>query len=493
MKPSPEQIDQKEFLRLLYRAARKGVSEVETLLETYPENANLAKLTPDRYEQVVREEKQRASTQRILWIAAGALLALVVIAVLVRYVVMVPGLGDARAQLTAAQQQATISAGVNAQLQQTIDVQAALLAQTPVPPTGEPTVIVTDGTPPTETPVTAQLSPASRFFIPPYAGAAFDPALPLKPAGVWLLDAASAALNPAEGWIDNTDTTKSKFKAITGVNASASWMFDQPLSQSGWFALYLSDAQTQSSGLVEVSLLNNGEAITPLLGSGQVVMNSSASAAPQKATSWLLAGIYHIEEAGAQLEVEARQNGEGQDWIFGVDRALLLQLSEGDQAILTAVQSEGRPVLGLADDANAMYEISVGGTFKATKEDWVTTNSLAALGGSLHQPVMDWVSDVRVTWSFPGLLPAGKYELVAWIPAEHASAPVAYSLLVNGKESAGDSPTNGQITQNNEGQWVSLGLWTVTENDASLSVQMLVAQGTGGEAAADVIVLRKAD
>jgi len=232
--------------------------------------------------------------------------------------------------------------------------------------------------------------------------------------------------------------------------------------------------------------------VAPLLGSGQVVMNSSASAAPQKATGWLLAGIYPVA-AGAQLEVEARQNGEGQDWVFGVDRALLLQLAEADQAILAAVQSEGRPVLGLADDANAMYEISVGGTFKATKEDWVTTNSLAALGGSLHQPVTDWVSDVRVTWSFAGLLPAGKYEVMAWIPAEHASAPVAYSLLVNGKESDGDSPTNGQITQNNEGQWVSLGLWTVSEGEANLAVQMLVDQGAGGEAAADLIVLRKAD
>lgn len=492
MNSSPEQIDQKEFLRLLYRAAKKGAAEVESLLETYPEHANLAKLTPERYEQVVREEKQRASLRRVMLIAAGALVGVGVLAALAYYLVIVPGVLETHSLLQTAQVQATIDAQVIGRLQQTIDAQALLLAQTPEPTTEGPTEPPTEEPPTPEPTAGPQVYPASRFFIPPYAGATFDPALPLKPAGVWLLDAASAELNPAEGWTDNTDATKSKFKVIQNVNASASWLLDQPLTQSGWFALYLSDTNSQSNGLVEVSLLANGAAVAPVIGSGQVVMNSSTSAAPQKAPAWLLVGIYPIP-AGAQLEVEARQNGEGQDWYFGVDRALLLQLSESDQAILAAVQSEGRPVLALADDANALYEISVGGSFKSTTADWGTTTSLSALGGSLHQPVADWANDVRVTWSFPGLLPAGKYEVMAWIPSEHASAPVAYSLLVNGKESAGESPTNGQITQNNEGQWVSLGIWTVAESDASLAVQMLVAKGAGGEAAADLIVLRKAD
>jgi len=492
MNSSPEQIDQKEFLRLLYHAAKKGVAEVESLLETYPEHANLAKLTPERYEQVVREEKQRASLRRVLLIAAGALVGLGVLAVLAYYLVIVPGVLEARSLLQTSQSQATIDAQVIGRLQQTVDAQALLLAQTPTPPTEGPTEIPIDEPPTPEPTPSPQVYPASRFFIPPYAGTTFDPALPLKPAGVWLLDAASAELNPAEGWTDNIDTTKSEFKALPGVNASASWLLDQPMSQEGWFALYLSDPQAQSSGLVEVSLLANGEAVAPAIGSGQVVMNSSQSAAPQKAPAWLLVGIYPIP-AGAQLEVEARQNGEGQDWIFGVDRAMLIQLAEPDRAILAATQSEGRPVVGLADDANALYEISVGGSFKSTTADWVTTTSISALGGSLHQPVADWASDVRVTWAFPGLLPAGKYEVMAWIPSEHASAPVTYSLLVNGKESAGESPTNGQITQNNEGQWVSLGMWTVAEGDASLAVQMLFAKGAGGEAAADLIVLRKAD
>lgn len=490
MNSSPEQTDQKEFLRLLYRAAQKGAAEVETLLETYPEYANLAKLTPERYEQVVREEKQRTLLRRILRIAVGAVVGLAVLVALAYYLVIMPGVLDTRSQLQIAQTQITVDAQEISRLRQTVEALAMQLTEAP---TGEVTSLPTIETPtPNPTPAPKAYI-ASRFFIPPYDGTAFDPVLPLKPAGVWLLDAASAELSPAEGWVDQSNsTTKTILKTSTGVNASASWLLDQPLSQEAWFALYLSDALTQSSGPVEVNLMADGEVIAPVLGSGQVVMNFGQSTAPQKVPAWLLAGIYPIP-AGAQLEVEVSQNGEGQDWIFGVGYAMVIQLAESDQAMLGAIQSDGRPVVALADDTNALFEISVGGSFKSTTADWVTSTTLSALGGSLHQPVADWANDVRVTWSFPGLLPAGKYELKAWIPAEHASAPVAYSLLVNGKELAGDSPTNGQITQNNEGQWVSLGLWTVAEGDASLTVQMVALKGAVGEAAADVIVLCKAD
>lgn len=491
MKSSSEQIDQKEFMRQLYRAAQVGVDEVEKLVEAYPEYANLAKLTPEGYEQAIREEEQRKSLRRVGLMAGGVFLALVVVALLGRFVVMVPGLKAAQADLQTAQTQAAVNNAILVQMQQTIDAQAALLTQTPTPEVPEPTPGPTAG--PIETMPAAQAYLPSRFYLPPYETLELKPGLPFAPQAVWLMDAASAELNPAEGWKDATDTaTKSKFKYIDKVNASASWVLDQPLNQGGWYALFLTDTAQYSADTVQVNLLANDQAVSPVLGAGQVVMNSSKSALPQKDSEWLLAGVYPLEQ-GNLLRIEVRQDGEGQEWTFGVDRALLLKLSDSDQALLSGAQSEGRPVVGLADDSDAKFEISVGGVFSATKQDWLTTPSLAAFNGSLHQPVSEFANDVRVTWSFPGLLPAGKYEIMAWIPAEHATAPVAYSLLANGKALAGDSPTNGQITQNNEGQWISLGLWQVPEDNTSLSVQMLVAKGAQGEAAADVIVLHKAD
>ncbi len=474
-------------MRQLYRAAQVGVDEVEKLVDAYPEYANLAKLTPDGYEQAIREEEQSKSLRRAGLMAGGIILALAVVALLVRFVVMVPGLKAAQADLQAAQTQAAVNNAVLVQMQQTIAAQATSLAQTPTPteigPTPEPT----------ENPAAPQVYLPSRFNISPYSNLDIKPALPFAPHAIWLMDAASAELNPAEGWKDATDTaTKSKFKYIANVNASASWVLDQPLNQGGWYALFLTDTAQNSADTVQVNLLANGQTVSSVLGAGQVVMNSSKSALPQKDSEWLLAGIYPFNP-GDSLEIELRQDGEGQEWTFGVDRALLLKLSDSDQAVLTAAQSEGRPVVGLADDSAAIYEISVGGVFSSTKEDWLTTPSLAAFNGSLHQPASDFANDVRVTWGFPGLLPAGKYEVLAWIPAEHATAAVTYSLLANGKTLAGDSPTNGQITQNNEGQWVQLGLWQVADDNASLSVQMLVAKGAPGEAAADAIVLRKAD
>lgn len=481
-----KKLSSKEFLRRLYQAMNKGVVDVEELVEAYPDDAMAAGITPERYEHMAHEEKKRCLVRRIILLTGSALAVLAIIALMIRFLLIMPGVEIDRADLATAQVKNTIDALAVVNMQELINHQATALVKAKEPvATATPVEIVETDPEPTPAYLAAQ------FFISPYAGTLVDPPLPMKPAALWLMSVSSAELDPPEGWIDFADTAKSKGKYINDVNAAAKWRLDQPLNSEGWFALYVVDAKNYSSGQVEITLLENGLPVSTVLGSGSVVMNHSKTKLPQANAEWLWAGIYPLAY-GSQIEIEMRQNGENMGWFLGVDRVALVQLTAEDRLILELATSD-RPQMGMVDDGSAVNEILISDVYTKTIEDWKTVDSLWALGGSLCQPKPGFANDVRVSWIFPELLPAGKYEALAWIPSEHADATVIYSLVVNDQEIPGDSPTNGQIKQSNEGDWVSLGLWTVAEGDARISLRMVVAKDTIGEAAADVVILRKAD
>jgi len=88
-------------------------------------------------------------------------------------------------------------------------------------------------------------------------------------------------------------------------------------------------------------------------------------------------------------------------------------------------------------------------------------------------------------------LPAGKYEVQVWIPAQHATAAVEYFLLADGKVVERASPA--QVNQADfAGGWVTLGIWELP-NEAAVTLRLVVEKGAVGEVGLDAVAILRVE
>jgi hypothetical protein len=123
--------------------------------------------------------------------------------------------------------------------------------------------------------------------------------------------------------------------------------------------------------------------------------------------------------------------------------------------------------------------------------------NLNSWGGSFRSLGVDSLNGisnkVSVQWHSAGRLPAGKYQLMVWIPANGASVTGEFSMLLNGKTV--DKQTLPIINQaDHPGQWWVVDMWNLPE-EGSVNILFTVnaAENAGKFIGIDALALVKVE
>jgi hypothetical protein len=223
----------------------------------------------------------------------------------------------------------------------------------------------------------------------------------------------------------------------------------------------------------------DGEPAAPFRGQSSVIFGGK-SAEGQSTDDWLPLGFYEIVQ-GQNLSVQADIGPRNEETPFAADRLLVLKVSD-DQRPMVDILAGERPLVSLLDDDRATFFAEFNGL--ALKEEYQGIEQTDALAWNNQFRSLDFTGDlwnfnligneIWVDWGPLGRLPAGQYELYAWVPAEHATAVVDFALLADGTvvERQNPAPLN---QKDHTGVWVSLGIWDLPE-EAAVSVRMIISR-----------------
>jgi serine/threonine protein kinase len=457
--------------------SEKAIQALETLLETTatpPDlDAALKELTPEAWKaalpRAINQERRKQQSQVLALVALGlGLFALGFIAAGMIY----------NSDRNRYQQ---IAFGTFTPTSTYTPTRTPTSTSTPTP-TWTPTI--------TPTPI---LAPSTFLMAEP---AAIYPLVPLGAEAVWLINDEQAIVDPPLTdktiWTGSTSTDQKAnqehfFYTNTG-GATVTWKMDTPLYE-GLYQIYVLDMVERSAGPQDFKVMLDEAIATPYRGQSMVIFNSSL-VGKQKSDDWVSLGAYEVR-TGQTLTVRAEIGPRTADSPFAVDRVLIVKVSEAQRQILEALPP-GRTLASLLDDAHAkFYELTGGGPVPVSKP-WTPVTDAPAWNGSFSTRNQAWVVPVQVYWAPIGRLPAGEYELYAWIPSQHATVIADYALLADGQEV---KRTPAEIVQKKfSGEWVSLGTWKL-EAEAAVTVRMTIPTVTvkpenqGGEIGADAVAL----
>lgn len=342
-----------------------------------------------------------------------------------------------------------------------------------------PTVTSTPTVTPTFTP-TLTFTPTATLTLTPIPPSIYKipdlntiyPALPASPEFALVIKPEQAKVSPdisdAATWTKETSTDKSMqgdlyYSTLKAV--SPSWSTDA--LPAGWYSIYVLDTKSKSGGFpaIPFNISSNGLPLTPFRGQPSAIFNSEAQG--QKADEWLPLGVYEVID-GQNIEIAASIPVSSGNTVFALSKVLILKITDPQKSLYDALPAE-RVLFSLSDDTSAVvldtekkqplvdpkYQgqlsldpniLSWGGNFRSLSVDLLNGSS----------------TKVSVQWHSAGRLPAGKYQLLAWIPASGATATGEFSMLLNGK------PVDKQVLPiinqaDHSAEWWVVDLWNIAE------------------------------
>jgi hypothetical protein len=479
-----------EFMHSLHKAAKANqIDKISQLIDGYASSVDLdtslEALTEDRYLEVSRDQAQKNQGLAFRNVMTGLVLLVSVLTTI--YFAYRPSALSPKEP-----PQALSFLYAMAPIEDPTPMLVTPVATiTPVPPTPIPPTPVP--TMPTATSVPVD----SAFLLPPDQLGNIWPVLPVAPTNVWLFSGNQALLNPAtDKWQDFVPSLDGgnggPYKNITAASAWAVWQMEQPVNRGGLYAVYMLSPIRQGDGEVRLSVRAGDQEIFPEVGASVRLVSRPKMRDSKDGEMWLLLGVYRLEAAQAlTLEVTATASV---DINIGMEWLALIQLNETDAGIVDALP-KGRPAVEFIDDTDTQLLTFDGSTFVVSRgiSEWTQMERGAVYGGKAHQLVDSFPGNVSITWNGSSPQPAGVYEVQVWIPPDAANAnDLTYTMLVNGVEQPSDSGTNGKIKQNNEGGWVSLGLWTIVEDNVILSVSLVMKPVKGEACTLDAVAILRA-
>ncbi|MBI5823889.1 MAG: hypothetical protein HZB18_07680 [Chloroflexi bacterium] len=337
--------------------------------------------------------------------------------------------------------------------------------------------------------------PPSRFLL--RDPSSLLPASPVLGDAYWMVNDADAKFDPPldpqnKTWIKATSTdanSKSeKFVYTISGNSTVEWTVDVPFDKTGYYQIFVMDTKEYSSETQAFTVLLDQQPAQPFRGTSQVIFDDSQ----QKNDHWISLGVYQVN-VGQSVSVKLALGQLAKETPFAVDRLLIVRLSAGNSQMLEGLPS-GRELASLLDDFDAkFYEVTADKGPVQVRDRGVLYSDVLGWNGSfssraLTQPL---AIPIWVEWAPVNHLPAGKYEIYVWMPAQHSTAVVDYALLADGKVL--ERPSPAQVNQRDHaGVWISLGLWDISE-EALVSLRMIVAPGVTGEIGVDAIAIVKVD
>lgn len=259
------------------------------------------------------------------------------------------------------------------------------------------------------------------------------------------------------------------------------WTMDVPLPL-GRYEIYVIDPLQCSGGSLDFRVLLDGVAATPILGSPRVEYLGGLNAWPQQEELWRSIGVYQLDQS-ALLSVTTVWENRSEQTPVAVGRLLVVSLPESANPMIDTLPL-GSPAF-ILDDLTASLSPS---------EGWQVTSDSPAWSNQF-QYIVNPQEEVVVTWQVPVKLPAGKYVILVWVPATHASASALFTLLVDGQP----LDTFRDMTLD-QAQWAGKDQWTQihvefdvpdTGQPVTLALQMIVTAGTSGEVAVDAVAIVK--
>ena len=373
-----------------------------------------------------------------------------------------------------------------------------------VAPTVTPTQTLTPTAIFTATPTATAPPPEASVFYPA------DPTLvqpppPVSDAPLWLMGVAAEDVQPAlDGglWLTATDEVSGEFRYIEDFTnpVSLTWRHDQPLAE-GVYQLYALDTATQSRGTQRFEVRLDDQPVEPLRGQGEVTFGFADGG--QRQAAWLPIGAYSVG-TGQRLSVQVTANPDSVS--FAVPALLVARLGDRERALLEALPAPdlGRPLVVLLDDDNTeRYSFSGDpGQFVPGSTQWQPRTATAADAGQPAAPVWNGRYQVvelnpaahvalRAEWLPIGRLPAGQYQLWAYVPAG-STAQVEYDVVADG--AAVGSPITLDQAQH-AGQWIDIGLWDLPA-EAAVAVwatARMAGNGAGATAGVDAVALLRVE
>ena len=405
----------------------------------------------------------------------------------------------------------TVDGGLSAQSTAIAPLQQTATAPGPVTPTIEvvvPTIIPTFTLTPTQT-----FTPTPAATAPPPEASIFyeaDPTLvqpppPVSDATLWLVGAAAEDVQPPlDGglWLQATDEVTGDFLYIDDLSApvSLTWRHDQPLAE-GVYQIYALDTTLQSRGTQRFEVRLDDQPVEPFRGRSEVTFGYFD--AGQTVAAWLPVGAYHVA-MGQRLSVQVTADPGSES--FAVPALLVARLNDRERALLEALPAPdlGRPLVALFDDDNAeRYSFSGDpGQFLAGSTQWQARTATAADASQPAPPVWNGRYQVvelnpaahvalRAEWLPIGRLPAGRYQLWAYVPAG-STAKVEYDVVADGA-AVGSAITLDQAQH--AGQWIDIGLWDLPA-EAAVAVwatAQMAGNVEGATAGVDAVALLRVE
>ena len=351
--------------------------------------------------------------------------------------------------------------------------------------TPSPTITPTMTASPTLTPSpTATLTPTplpvSGFLVTDPS--LIYPEIPVAADVIWMFSPERARAIP-----DITDKQTWTRKASADPNAGnalyyhtqkesiVSWEMDAPLP-GGRYQVFVLDTRQHSGGYGEqiFNITLDQEAITPLRGRNSVYWGTLAKG--QRTDDWLSLGVYQVS-AGQMLAIQTNAPALSGNAQFALGQLVVVKLAQPQIELYDALPSE-RVLVNLLDDSRAQVYNAANNTKLNNDYQGLIITDPRLLGWNeyfrtLQVSSLDGISNqVSVIWESRGLVPAGRYQLLVWIPSEYATAFGEYSVLLDNKPLVKEKlPVVNQKDHANI--WWQTDMWEVPE-DGAISVVFTV-------------------
>lgn len=478
------------YLRTAFGAAMKGFDSLAKVVEetATPDDIDttLPEINADNWRRVrnaiTPPPKKRSGVTRIAWAGLG----LVAMLVLALGGVLLTGIWPPHVKPKPVGTSTSIAVIPNTPVEPTA---------TPIPPTNTPVPPTNTPVPPTATPT---LTPTpipeviqasdSRFHVEDPEG--MQPVAPIQAENYWLLGLNDALVVPE--LTDDTVWTTSELDGIGSFSQtitatspiSITWAPDT-YSNEGTYQIFILDSAIGSGGTYSFTVALNSEAVEPWRGINEIILDDETHG--QETSEWLSIGVYEVAQ-GNQLSIQTVV--EPRDEPFALPYVLIAELRENERLFLEQLsdaETSGRPMYSMLDDDRIKeYQVFSGERVVVSSiYNWEISEDLhtITMTQSISPTAFAWNSNYRFgelvagrdtghvfEWTPIGRLPAGDYELKAWIPSENATVEATYDLFA---DSVLVERSNAAIIDQSSfsNQWVTLGRWVLSE-EAAVTVRV---------------------
>jgi hypothetical protein len=353
--------------------------------------------------------------------------------------------------------------------------------------------VVVTATPSIPTPTIAP-TPTSQFDKLPLSSI-----VPNSPYGyepLYLIDDNAALYEPSDGigFVVYGDGIGGNHRAYAGipegVNAIVSWVFDEPVMESGKYELFVLDALSGAGGSAPLTyaVYVNDVLVDPVSGTNTITQKLMSE---QDADEWMSIGIYQFEpESRIKVVLNIPNELAGQNDLVGVDAVLLTRLPVLDPLVTTPLSAPNvveKEILYTISDRYAGHEPN-----DTNLWTW-QENYPGNWNGVFTIPIpADDTTKVKVVYDLTHPLYPGTYELWMWMPTD-ATIPVTFTpkLTYLDDTTAPDAifseklASNSPLEEGFQGKPVPLGKFTL-EKSAYIQIEA-VSAGTDGIFAVDDI------